>query len=172
MLTFLAAINRIPVIMAVNKTELGKNLTRFWNDEIQRQNVQFLESHSDARSTFYDPLPLFNRILDHPHRYGAPNNTCLSYPDGTPCLWHDFIHPVSRILSSSMISSDRNECKGPRDPEIFGRGNLRIDQTYRLLQLMKGWFIDCRIFPPSLKPSEGDWMDSHHEAVYTVITCI
>lgn len=83
-----------------------RNGTEWWNNHIHNQNGDFLAHHSEAHSKIFDPTPVFDRILDNPEAYGAPNSTCASYPQGEPCLWHDFIHPgkvIQHEFGESMV---------------------------------------------------------------------
>lgn len=52
----------------------------------------------------HDPTPLFDRFLNDPRRYGAPNATCMDW-GGRICLWHDVLHPgiaVHRELGKEL----------------------------------------------------------------------
>lgn len=75
-----------------SRHNLAKNLSTYWNQQLEAANQNFAANHPDAEVAIFDPAPTFNSILDNWQDYGAPNNTCISYPDGEPCLWHDFIH--------------------------------------------------------------------------------
>lgn len=89
------AIHRAPVFdygQADNAPEV-LDATKFWNDKINEEHRKFRVQHPLARSEVVDPAASFNQILDNPNENGAPNSTCTSFPEGTPCLWHDFIHP-------------------------------------------------------------------------------
>ncbi|CZT22713.1 uncharacterized protein RCC_08418 [Ramularia collo-cygni] len=68
-------------------------LTQYWNAQMQSANSQFQKLHPYASSRIVDPTATFNTILSNPQQYGAPNATCWSFPEGQPCLWHDFGHP-------------------------------------------------------------------------------
>lgn len=90
-----AAIHRAPVYdygRATNALEV-QQLTSWWNNCMQQQNKNFQSRYAAARSLILDPTATFYNVLDDPQGYGAPNNTCVSYPRGQPCLWADFIHP-------------------------------------------------------------------------------
>lgn len=78
-----------------NSVEI-KNLTAYWNSQVQSQGFFWQFEHPDVTYDIVDPSDTFNKILDDPTAYGAPNAscaTCVSYPQGEPCLWVDFIHP-------------------------------------------------------------------------------
>ncbi|KAF2163002.1 carbohydrate esterase family 16 protein [Zasmidium cellare ATCC 36951] len=88
-------IHRAPVYdygRAINALEV-RQLTSWWNNRMQQQHKKFQSRYAAARSMIVDPTPTFNSVLDNAQDYGAPNNTCVSYPRGQPCLWADFIHP-------------------------------------------------------------------------------
>lgn len=71
-------------------------------------NNRFRFFHRSAKSLLVDPSTVFNTILDNPQTYGAPNNTCYSYPQGQPCLWDDFIHPgivLQREFGNRMVTA-------------------------------------------------------------------
>lgn len=82
-----------------------RNLTTIWNNAIQSSATSFPSRYPGAKMVIFDPTATFNQILDQPQQYGAPNNTCYSYPAGQPCLWADFIHPglvVQKALGNAM----------------------------------------------------------------------
>lgn len=88
-----------------------QKLTAWWNNLITQQNTKFKSAHSSAKSLIVDPTSVFTAVLDNPRQYGAPNSTCLSYPQGQPCLWADFIHPgivMQRELGNRMITAVRD----------------------------------------------------------------
>ncbi|KAH9842144.1 lipolytic enzyme, G-D-S-L [Teratosphaeria destructans] len=88
-------IYRAPVFgygTASSATEI-QTLTSYWNQEVAAVCQNFSTRYPLARTFVFDPTPIFDEILDSPQHFGAPNSTCFSYPQGRPCLWHDFIHP-------------------------------------------------------------------------------
>lgn len=92
---------------------LFRNLTQYWNDQIQQGSDNFQHQHDGVKSIIIDPGPIYNQILDQPTANGAPNSTCWN-SDGATCLWHDdFVHPglaiqrafgqqVGEVLQSSF----------------------------------------------------------------------
>lgn len=57
-----------------------------WNARLISQAGAWTFENPGSQVEFLDTVPIFNYILDHPHKYGAPNNTCFA-ADGTSCLW-------------------------------------------------------------------------------------
>lgn len=91
----LTAINRAPVFgygTAANAPDVDQVL-QYWNQNMKQEHDKFRRRHPFADARIVDPTDLFNRILNDPETYGAPNSSCFNFPEGQPCLWHDFIHP-------------------------------------------------------------------------------
>ncbi|SMY28558.1 unnamed protein product [Zymoseptoria tritici ST99CH_1A5] len=98
---------RAPVYSYGNSTSAPdvKNLTIWFNSQVKSRAASFRSQYPLANLSIVDPTPYFNAVLDNPARYGAPNSTCLSYPAGQPCLWHDFAHPgiaIQRTFGQAM----------------------------------------------------------------------
>ncbi|KAK4495508.1 hypothetical protein PRZ48_013840 [Zasmidium cellare] len=85
-----------------------KQLTDWWNSRMREQHTRFRSRHSSAKSLLVDPTLLFHEILDNPQDFGAPSAACVSYPQGQPCLWADFIHPgivLQREFGKRMVNA-------------------------------------------------------------------
>ncbi|KAF2767475.1 lipolytic enzyme, G-D-S-L [Teratosphaeria nubilosa] len=70
-----------------------QNLTTYWNHRVAAGCRNLSISYPGARTFVFDPTSIFDEILDSTQQFGAPDSTCFNYPQGRPCLWHDFIHP-------------------------------------------------------------------------------
>lgn len=45
-----------------------------------------------VKIVLYDSWSFMTKVLNNPHHYGYPNNTCID-ADGTTCVWWNNYHP-------------------------------------------------------------------------------
>lgn len=67
-----------------------------FNTKLASRAQAFADTHAGIVWQYYDPAPAFNRVLDNPTKYGAPDDHCTN-GDGVSCLWWNDIHPGLRI---------------------------------------------------------------------------
>lgn len=105
-----APIDRSPLVLSSSKEGQTKvaELSRAFNDRLSARAQNFATSHAGIRWRYYDPAPAFNRVLDNPREYGAPNATCLAL-DGIECLWWNNYHPGIRIHEQIAADLAANE---------------------------------------------------------------
>lgn len=75
-----------------------------WNADLLVQISAFKHDHPECNeTTFLDPQPAFDVVLQHPEAYGAPDSSCTRHAQN--CLWADTFHPaqaLSRSISQTV----------------------------------------------------------------------
>jgi phospholipase/lecithinase/hemolysin len=77
-----------------------------YNNLMATYLVNFKSKNSGVTATIVDTQAPFNKALDNPTAYGAPNATCYN-SDGTSCLWFNDYHPGIAIqdLTAQAVAS-------------------------------------------------------------------
>jgi phospholipase/lecithinase/hemolysin len=77
-----------------------------YNNLIATYLANFKSKNSGVTATIVDAQAPFNKALDNPTAYGAPNATCYN-SDGTSCLWFNDYHPGIAIhdLTAQAVAS-------------------------------------------------------------------
>lgn len=117
----LTATYRSPLfISAGSSTVTGvKAAIPMWNSYLQEQAKAFGTMNSDATVQILDTTPIFNNILNHPRKFGAPNATCFD-ADGTSCLWWNNYHPGQAIQKAVGVGAYG---------QLFGKGSVGLLQS-------------------------------------------
>lgn len=78
-----------------------------YNNLLAAYLSNFQSSNADAKAKLIQTQPAFNKALNNPTAYGAPNATCVNW-DGTSCLWRDPYHPGVAIhdLTAQHVQSE------------------------------------------------------------------
>ncbi|KAJ5758819.1 Acetylesterase [Penicillium odoratum] len=63
-----------------------------YNEHLKLMVQVFQNEHPDIRTVIYDSWSFMTGVLNDPHKYGYPNNTCID-DDGTTCVWWNKYHP-------------------------------------------------------------------------------
>ncbi|KAJ5622696.1 Acetylesterase [Penicillium herquei] len=66
-----------------------------FNEHLKLMALGFRDEHPDVEYVLYDSWTFMTGILDNPHEWGYPNNTCID-ADGTTCIWWNDYHPGLR----------------------------------------------------------------------------
>jgi phospholipase/lecithinase/hemolysin len=77
-----------------------------YNNLMATYLANFKSKNSDVTATIVDTQAPFNKALDNPTAYGAPNATCYN-SDGASCLWFNDYHPGIAIqdLTAQAVAS-------------------------------------------------------------------
>ncbi len=87
-------------------------LVQHYNDQLQKHVSDWTHTlpeiaRGNLSLTLLDTTPVWERVLENPTKYGAPNATCqalLNYVQegkGNGCLWQDLFHP-GRVMNMEM----------------------------------------------------------------------
>ncbi|KAK1760285.1 hypothetical protein QBC47DRAFT_427356 [Echria macrotheca] len=75
-----------------------------YNDALAARLAAFITAHPGVTATLVDTSVPFNKALDNPTKYGAPNATCYN-GDGVSCLWFNDYHPgvaINRLVAEEV----------------------------------------------------------------------
>lgn len=78
-----------------------------YNAAIATRLVAFTTKNSDITAKIVDTIAPFNKALDNPTAYGAPNATCYN-EDGKSCLWFNDYHPgiwINRLVAKAVADA-------------------------------------------------------------------
>lgn len=78
---------------------------KYWNGNLPKRFDDFKSKHAGVKITFIDTHPPFNKALDHPKDYGAPDANCEDQ-GGFKCLWYNNYHPGVAIhnLTAGVVA--------------------------------------------------------------------
>lgn len=88
------------------QARIQKQIDAF-NDDLASGLDAFASANSGAVVQLIDSSAPFNKALDDPSAYGAPNATCENM-DGTSCLWWDELHPgvaIQKLLAETVAAA-------------------------------------------------------------------
>ncbi|PKX97924.1 putative cellulose-binding GDSL lipase/acylhydrolase [Aspergillus novofumigatus IBT 16806] len=101
-------INRSPLMLSqgTSATTAEAAVIAKYNNLIATYLANFKSKNSGVTATIVDTQAPFNKALDNPTAYGAPNATCYN-SDGTSCLWFNDYHPGVAIqnLTAQAVAS-------------------------------------------------------------------
>ncbi|KAJ5784788.1 Acetylesterase [Penicillium pulvis] len=63
-----------------------------FNEHLKLMVLGFQDDHPEIQTVIYNSWNFMTGVLDDPHKYGYPNNTCID-DDGTSCIWWNDYHP-------------------------------------------------------------------------------
>lgn len=84
------------------------NLTQacgYWDDALEQGAVALRAELPQVRADVLLVQSIFDKALDDPTAYGAPNATCTQKHNHESCLWVDTLHPgkeIPRLVGDAM----------------------------------------------------------------------
>lgn len=78
-----------------------------YNDAIATRLEAFKAANGGVTAKIIDTAAPFNKALDNPTAYGAPDATCYN-EDGKSCLWFNDYHPgieINRLVAEAVAEA-------------------------------------------------------------------
>lgn len=78
-----------------------------YNEVIVTRLTAFKAAHADVTAVFVDTAAPFNKALENPTAYGAPDATCFN-GDGASCLWFNDYHPgvaINKLVAEEVAKA-------------------------------------------------------------------
>jgi len=78
-----------------------------YNDAIATRLAAFKAANAGVVATIVDTAAPFNKALENPTAYGAPNATCYN-GDGVSCLWFNDYHPgvaINKLVADAVAAA-------------------------------------------------------------------
>lgn len=92
--------------MRSNGSDLTKlaSVVKLYNSIMAKNLVNFKREHCGVKAWLVDPGVAYHEALNHPEKYGAPDDMCEN-TDGVSCLWWNNYHPgvaIHRLLGAEV----------------------------------------------------------------------
>ncbi|EXM14401.1 SGNH hydrolase superfamily [Fusarium oxysporum f. sp. vasinfectum] len=102
-------IGRTPSLVAQGQSASGRvtKAIAVYNNLLSQHLKDFKAAHSDVKTWLIDTTASFNKALDAPTQYGAPDATCYN-GDGKSCLWFNDYHPgvaIQKLVAQKVATT-------------------------------------------------------------------
>ncbi|KAK3904422.1 hypothetical protein C8A05DRAFT_13692 [Staphylotrichum tortipilum] len=102
-------IQRTPAVVAQGTDAVNGEAAAIakYNAAISTRLAAFTSANSGITAKIIDTTVPFNKALDNPTAYGAPDNTCFN-GDGKSCLWFNDYHPgieINRLVAEAVVAA-------------------------------------------------------------------
>jgi phospholipase/lecithinase/hemolysin len=102
-------IGRTPSLVAQGQsaTSQATKAIALYNSLLSHRLEDFKAAHSDVKTWLIDTSVPFDKALDAPTQYGAPDATCYN-GNGNSCLWFNDYHPgvaIQKLVAEEVATT-------------------------------------------------------------------
>jgi phospholipase/lecithinase/hemolysin len=125
----LPATNKTPMFLEQLTADQSAQLVATideYNTELAARLAAFSSKNTGVTAKIVDTAAPFNKAINNPTAYGAPNATCYN-SDGTSCLWFNNYHPgiaINKLVAEAVAEAWEGSFFSGPSGRFLSRGRL------------------------------------------------